>query len=73
MKQYKAVSGPKNIIVEKGSTQSAFALFSEIINNEVAGGWEYHSMQTITISEKQGCFNPPVQTNHYMLIFCREV
>ncbi|MBS7360487.1 MAG: DUF4177 domain-containing protein [Oscillospiraceae bacterium] len=55
MKQYKAVAGPKNINVGKGDTQSAFNTFAEIINREAAGGWEYHSMETITVTEKPGC------------------
>lgn len=72
MKKYKAVAGPKNISVSKGDTQSAFDLFAEIINNEIAGGWTYHSMETITVTETPGCFQQPVSTNHYMLIFERE-
>lgn len=74
MKQYKAVSGPKNISVSKGDTQSAFNLFSDIINRETAGGWEYHSMETITVTEKPGClFQQPVSLNYYMLIFEKEI
>ncbi len=73
MKQYKAVSGPKNIHVNHGETQSAFNLFAEIINKEAVGGWEYHSMETITVTEKPGCmFSAPVPSNYYMLIFVRE-
>ena len=68
MKVYKAVAGPKNISVEKGNTQSAFDLFADIINNEAVGGWEYHSMETITVTEKPGCFQQPIPTNYYMLI-----
>lgn len=73
MKTYKAVAGPKNISVAKGDTQGAFNLFAEIINNEVDGGWTYHSMETITVTESPGCFQQPVSTNHYMLIFEKEV
>lgn len=51
-KQYKAVAGLKNINVGKGDTQSAFNTFAEIINREAAGGWEYHSMEAITVTEK---------------------
>jgi len=69
MKVYKAVSGPKNINVSKGDTQAAFNLFAEIINSETNGGWKYHSMETITVTETPGCFQQPVATNHYMLIF----
>ena len=73
MKQYKAVSGPKNINVSKGNTQAAFDAFAQLINDNAKDGWEYHSMETITVTEAAGCFRPPVPTNHYMLIFVREV
>lgn len=72
MKQYKAVAGPKNINVGKGETQSAFNTFAEIINREAVGGWEYHSMETITVTEKPGCLKQPAPTNYYMLIFVKE-
>ena len=72
MKQYKAVAGHKNINVAKGDTQSAFNTFAEIINREAAGGWEYHSMETITVTEKPGCMKQPIPMNYYMLIFVRD-
>ena len=72
MKQYKAVAGPMNIHVAKGDTQSAFNTFAEIINREAAGGWEYHSMETISVTEKPGCMQQPVPVNYYMLIFVRD-
>lgn len=73
MKQYKAVAGPKSINVAKGDTQSAFNLFADIINREAAGGWTYHSMETITVTEKPGCMQNPVPLNYYMLIFVRDI
>ena len=73
MKQYKAVAGPKSISVNKGDTQSAFDMFAEIINKETRGGWEYHSMETITVTEKPGCMQQAVPTNYYMLIFVKNV
>ncbi len=72
MKQYKAVAGPKNVSVAKGDTQAAFNMFADLINKEATAGWEYHSMETITVTEKPGCFQPPVPMNYYMLIFVRE-
>ena len=72
MKVFKTVAGPKNIIVNKGKMQDAFDLFADIINNEVKNGWEYHSMESIAITEKPGCFQPPVTTYSYMLIFYKE-
>ncbi len=75
MKQYKAVAGPKNISVSKGDTQGAFSLFADLINREAQGGWEYHSMNTITVTEASGCSfgQPPVPVNYYMLIFVRDI
>lgn len=72
MKQYKAVAGPKNVNVAKGDTQAAFNTFAEIINREASSGWKYHSMETITITEKPGCMQQPVPMNYYMLIFVRD-
>lgn len=73
MKQYKTVAGPTNISVSKGNTQAAFNLFADIINREATGGWEYHSMESITVTEKPGCFQQAIPMIYYMLIFVREV
>lgn len=73
MKQYKAVAGPMSVSVKKGETQSAFNLFADIMNREAAGGWSYHSMETITVTEKPGCFQQPVPLNYYMLIFEKDI
>ena len=72
MKEYKAVSGPKDINVSKGNTHSAFELFAEIINSESTDGWDYHSMEAIKVTETPGCLQRPVSRNYYMLIFVRE-
>ena len=73
MKQYKAVAGPQSVSVKKGDTQAAFNLFADIINREANGGWTYHSMKTITVTEAPGCFQQPIPMNYYMLIFEKEV
>lgn len=73
MKQYKAVAGPRHFNVAKGNTQAAFSAFADILNQEAAGGWEYHSTEVITVTEKPGCFQQPVPVNYYMLIFVREI
>ena len=73
MKQYKAVAGPTNINVGKGETQYAFNIFAEIINSEATDGREYHSMETITVTEKPGCMQQPVPINYYMLIFVKDM
>ena len=73
MKQYKAVAGPKSINVAKGNTQAAFDLFADIINKEAANGWTYHSMESISVTEKPGCLQQPVPIYYYMLIFEKEI
>lgn len=72
MKKYKIVEGPKNIVVNQKNSETAFKLFEDIINREVSQGWEYHSMESITITEKPGCFQQPILRNSYMLIFYKE-
>ncbi len=72
MKKFKIVEGPKNIIVGRKNSEEALKLFEDIINKEVSQGWEYHSMETITITEKPGCFQKPEIRYSYMLIFYKE-
>ena len=72
MRKYKIVGGPKNIVVGKGNTEEAYRVFEEIINKEVSQGWEYHSMENITITEKPGCFQQPIIRYSYMLIFYKD-
>jgi len=76
MYKYKAVPGPKEIVVDKeGGTTKATQMFADIINAQAIDGWHYHSMETVTVttSYKTGCFlNRQVVTTHtniYMLIF----
>lgn len=71
---YKAIPGPKVISITGNNHNAATDAFVSIINAEAQNGWTYHSMETITVQEKTGCSISPqiVNTNIYMLIFCRE-
>lgn len=71
---YKAVPGPKIISITDGNHATATNSFVSIINAEAQQGWTYHSMETITVQEQTGCALQPqvVNTNIYMLIFCRQ-
>ncbi|MBD8914792.1 MAG: DUF4177 domain-containing protein [Pseudobutyrivibrio sp.] len=71
MKQYKTVAGPTNINVGKGETQYAFNIFAEIINSEATDGWEYHSMETISVTEMRD--QGPGRIEYYMLIFVKDM
>ena len=69
MKTYKVVRGPMAFEVDKGKTENAFKSFEVIINQEAINGWNYHSMETLTVQENQGCLSQPIIKNYYMLIF----
>ena len=71
---YKAVPGPKVISISDGDHYGATETFVKIINRQAQDGWIYHSMETLTVQEKQGCDLQPqfVNTNLYMLIFYKE-
>ena len=73
MKLYKTVPGPQGFYVDKGNTQQAFNQFASIINHEAQDGWEYHSMETISVTQKPGCMEQPVSGHYYMLIFVRDI
>ena len=73
MRQYTAIPGPKNVQVNKGDTLGAVNLFADLINAQAKSGWIYHSMESIAVTEKPGCFQQPVTTYYYMLIFYKDV
>lgn len=74
MKQYKAVPGPQVMeLGHKESLQKAFNDYSDIINKETAGGWIYHSMETITVNKKGGCLRKDSVCYYQMLIFEKEI
>ncbi len=70
MKEYKVVPGPMNIVVDKNNQEAAFNRFGDLINQHCVDGWQYHSMETIAVTES-GCMNNTT-VNYYMLIFERE-
>lgn len=73
MKQYLTVPGPQNITLDRGgNAQQAVDTFASIINQQAQGGWSYHSMESIAITQKPGCIGQPVTTYYYMLVFERE-
>lgn len=74
MKTYKIIPGPKSINVERGSFTDATDAFASMINAEAQQGWEFHSLETISVTQKEGCSLKPNFTNTsiYMLIFVRD-
>jgi hypothetical protein len=73
MKKYITVAGPKNIETVKGDVEPAMNHFSNIMNEYAQQGWEYHSMESIAVTNKPGCFKNPITTYYYMLIFSKDV
>lgn len=73
MKEYITVAGPKNIETEKGNVEPAMKLFANIMNKYAQQGWNYHSMESIAVTSKPGCFQQAITSYYYMLIFSRDV
>ena len=71
---YKAISGPKIIASDHGDFDAAVTSYADLINANCQNGWEYHSMETINVSDKQGCALNPTYTTYTinMLIFCKK-
>lgn len=72
--QYKTVPAPKVLSIKtEKETAAAINGFGDLLNQEAVDGWEFHSMQTITVSEAQGCSGSgQAKVTHYnMLVFHR--
>ncbi len=55
--QYKCVPAPKVITIgSDGSFDGAVRSFADLINRETKDEWNFHSMETITVSQKPGCW-----------------
>ena len=76
MKEYKIIPGPMGYELKPGHANEAFADFAKIINDNCVNRWDYHSMESISITENPGCFGGGEKnaktTIYYMLIFVRE-
>ena len=75
MYEYKTVAAPMVLNAGKKETiDDAVNQFSNLINRECAGGWEYYSMETITIQAPAGCisFGKVNSTHCNMLIFRKQ-
>lgn len=73
--EYKTVPAPMvlNIKTQK-EANLAIANFGDLINMQATDGWEFHSMESITVAEAPGCFSGGQQkmTNYNMLVFKRQ-
>ena len=79
--KYKCVAAPMIIAISSsnGAMQAAeekktVESFGEIINTECHGGWEFYSMEQITVKNNPGCFGAlmgvkAAETVYNMLVF----
>jgi hypothetical protein len=76
--QYKCVPAPKELVIDKnGSYEGAVRSFADLINREAAGGWNFHSMENIAVTQKPGCFaalfgQKETTTYFNMLVFSKD-
>lgn len=86
--EYKCVPAPKNLVIDhSGSYDQAVRSFADLINHETTGGWKFHSMEQVSVTQeppKTGCLRglfiligfaqkPVATTLHFnMLIFSKE-
>lgn len=74
--EYKCVPGSSQLVVksEKDSGK-AVSSYANIINGAATDGWEFYSLESISVAQASGCLQikkvPPVI--FYMLIFRREI
>lgn len=73
--EYKCVPGPRELVVKSAADSAkAVASYADLINSEATDGWEFHSLETMSVSQAPGCLStkqePPVLFN--MLVFRRE-
>ena len=72
--EYKCVPAPMDLVVNSPKDgASAVVRFADIINQDAVDGWEFYSMETISVSTRPGCGSSgkegPVAFN--MLVFRR--
>ena len=83
--KYKCVPAPTSLSIDKkGNFDSAVRSYANLINNEASDGWEFHSMENITVTQNPGCISgllyhipiignllgkPPITLYFNMLVF----
>jgi hypothetical protein len=55
--QYKCVPAPRELVIKsKNDYDSAVRSYADLINGELNGGWKFHSLENIAVTQKAGCF-----------------
>ncbi len=79
MYQYKCVPAPTDLIIKKQSDiAKSVEGFGTLINSNLAGGWEFYSMEQISCTKPAGClaslFGKKEETTFVnMLVFRKQV
>ncbi len=73
--EYKCVPGPAQLVVKsQNDAATAVRSYADLINSEAVNGWEFYSLETMSVAQAAGCTGndkaPPVLFN--MLIFRKE-
>lgn len=77
--EYKCVAAPTDLIIKKQTDiEKSVQGFGNLINSNLAGGWEFYSMEQITCTKPVGClaalFGKKEETTYVnMLVFKRAV
>ena len=86
--QYKCVPAPTSLTIDKkGSHEGAVRSYADLINSEASGGWKFHSLESISVTQDPGCISallykipiiggllgrPPITIFFNMLIFSKD-
>lgn len=55
MAHFKCAPAPKKLVIDKkGSYGNAVRSFADLINQEADGGWKFHYMENIAVTQKLG-------------------
>ena len=74
MYEYKTIPCPPVVAVKnKRQDAEAVALYGKMMNGEAANGWEFHSMEPVTVTEPHGCLSlrRSRETTYYIMVFRR--
>ena len=65
MYEYRCVPAPMRLIVKNEKDMgNAVSSFSELINQNAVGGWEFYSMEEITCEATGGCLDALFMRKH---------
>ena len=56
--QYKCVPAPGHLTIDNnGNFDDAVRSYANLINKEATANWEFHSLETITVTQNPGCLS----------------